>query len=355
MGAQRLSDAARAKLAANMRARRADPTFIAKLAAERAARNAWTPEQIEVARRLAAEGASMSAIGRATGVYASTAQKRCEAAGIDLGVAARRMEAGADVLRRHYASDMAPAALRALYGAARGVTPTPEMIHGHAKAMGLTRPEGIRVRNLTARRAAVTAERAAHLGVLAERVQRHIDAGLSLRAAAKAARVGHGTLSELRKAALVTAPVRAVVRTAKPDPEAKHRAKDAADRALAERLQAKLDGGLSLAPACATLRISWDRGRRLRDRGLVRVPERVRAEPAPPRQFQTVEAFLAGGGAITRCPAAYAAPTTGGAVSEADAARLRAHAEAAARELARHGGNSWKAARAAQAQRRAAA
>lgn len=351
----RLSPEARAKLAEGMRARRADPAFIAKLAAERAERNAWTPEQVEVARRMAADGASMRAIGLATGVYTSTARKRCQAAGIDTGVAARRLEAGAEVLRQHYASDMPPAALRALYGAAREVTPTPEMIYGHAKSLGLARPECVRVRNLTARREAVAAERAARMVVLAERVQRHIDAGLSLRAAAKAARVGHGTLADMRKSALVTVPARVVVRAAKPDPEAKRRAKDAADRAMAVRLQAKLDAGLSLAPACASLRISWDRGRGLRDRGLVLVPARVRAVPPPKPKVETVEAFLAGGGAITRCPAAYAAPTTGGEVSAADAARLRAHAEAAARELARHGGNSWKAARAAQAQRRAAA
>jgi hypothetical protein len=317
----RISEAARARLAEAMRARRADPAFVAKLAAERATRQAWAPEQIETARRMAADGATAGAIGRALKVDENTARARCLAAGIDLGVAARRMEAGAAVLRQHYATTIHPDDLLALYGAARETVVTRKMLNAHAKSMGLRRPAEVRLWNLGKHRQDVSVARAARMAALAARVQRHIDAGMVLRDAARAEHVGNRVVTELRASGAVRLRARAAAPKPAPDAEA-HRM--AADAARERRRQA-----------------------RERDRAII--------PAAAPRAFQTVEEFLAGGGRITRCPAAYVAPSEGGSVSAEDAARLRAHAQAAAAEMAKHGNNGWKAARAALGKRRAAA
>jgi hypothetical protein len=126
----------------------------------------------------------------------------------------------------------------------------------------------------------------------------------------------------------------------------------AARLAMAPKMQALLDGGMSRIQAATQLGMSPKRAARMMRDGVIRYPDKppkpakVRAtkppkperpkavpkswvrtptEPPKPRAvFQTVDEWVKAGGIVTRCPAAVLAPTTH-SPSPDDAEALRAY------------------------------
>jgi hypothetical protein len=300
-----------------MKAGRADPAYGRRIAEAAAAHWEWTPEQIATCREMAADARPVREIARALGCHSDRVKARAARHGIDLwAVAAERMADASAVLRQHYATERDPGRVLALYCAARCETVSAEAMHGHAKRLGLHRPEmsqaEFAARGAAARMARQFAERAA----LAGEVQALLDEGVSRKAVKARLAISQKRMERMVAEGLVIVPppppkmpkpprvrVRVRVRPPAPPPPAKP---------VVRRPNA----------------ISFG----------------VNAERPKPIRTQSVEEWLASGGQITRLPTAAVCVTTA-TINEADAAAIRAHREAQEAELARHGGNKWKQAR----------
>lgn len=373
----RISPEAKAKLAALLRARMQTPEYRARLSDAARARCRFTPEQEAICRRMADDGASSKEIGRALGINYGTVAARAARHGIDLGERARRFAAGDAVVRAHYGTMMPTPDVFALFRVARGGDVTQATMQQRAVVLGVRRPaeaEEARFRQLAAERQAWAIE-ARRPRLVA--VQQVLDTGATLKEAARQLGINPKTITEWRRDGLVTkpegAPTVRAPRKVRPARDGMQRAEadnTARMRARAAPVQARIDAGERFADAVAAEGIPIKTAGRWRWMGVLRVPAAVRgtraaAKPRPARKpmpwaatklrpvpkpaprAQTVEEWLAAGGVITRCPTAVAAPVAGVSLSDADVAAHRAHEAAIARNLKRHGGNAWKAQRAA--------
>jgi hypothetical protein len=126
--------------------------------------------------------------------------------------------------------------------------------------------------------------------------------------------------------------------------------------AIAERMQALCDQGLTLTAISQSAGVSYKRLLRMKEEGLLRVPPRVvvpKVKPAPKprpvkaappkkpkalpkswvrdekpatpkRVFESVEAWLAAGNQIKQCPAVMVTPTPNAQIADADKAAIAA-------------------------------
>lgn len=146
----------------------------------------------------------------------------------------------------------------------------------------------------------------------------------------------------------------------RPGPEAARLARVASmlqeRHAIADKMQALVDQGLTLTAISESAGVSYKRLLRMKEEGLLKVPPRVvvpkvKPQPkprpvkaAPPKKpkalpkswvrverpaapkpvFETIEAWLAAGNQIKQCPAVMATPTPNAQISDADKAAIAA-------------------------------
>lgn len=252
----------------------------------------WEAETYDQIRAWLAEGVSARAISGRLGAHWSTLRYRCDKAGIDLPgpeyVEPERMKAAAAVLREHFENAANWRDVFALYCAARGDNPTRAAMSNHAGRLNLFRPTYHLSAGEKERGNAVRGEqwREWRLGQ-ARAVQNLINEGMSRIAAAKESGIGVKTIHRMFRDGMLTQP---------PKPP----------RPL--RVKAPKPPKPIKPPAPRKLPASY-----------------VRAEAPPPKPrptYESVEAWLAAGNAVTRCPTAAAERTTA-TIPEADMAALR--------------------------------
>lgn len=275
-GLARLSELGKAAIA--------DPYRVAAMRAAKAAKNPW-PGRVEALRQMTEDGWSIGRMARYFECSRSTICYNCVLHGISAtAVRNARMEAGAEVLKRIYHLPITMAEKMAEYVKARGP-------------------------------------------VSADAMRQHAQ---RLRLQATRART------------------RAKPRTMPPKATANLIALRAEERAaMAPAMQARLNDGASYNALMRETGISWKRLRGMVREGLlvkpprVKVPrKRIRAKAAskpraprpvvyaapkpvkPPIVYQTVEAWLAAGNQVTRCPTAMAAYSPHIDLPEADRAEM---------------------------------
>lgn len=281
-GTQSAATGRHAKAAATLRAIHADPVAGPALKERLSIARRVPPDVIARIGEMAAEGIASEEMARALRLNRTTICKIRKRNGWHAEKDAG-MERGAVVLRAHYATTMEPAELRRLYCEARGRDICISAMGEHANRLGLYRPPEMRNKIGANRGAqATSAKRQAARVDLATRAQPLLDAGMSMAEAAAALHVSTNLIGRLRREDLIRVTVRYG-----PRPGA---------RAMAPPPPKKLPPSYVRAPAPPSL-------------------------PTP--TYQTVEAWLAAGNAITRCPAAMSVPTSAD-LSAADMAAMHA-------------------------------
>lgn len=271
------------------KARRLSVETRAKIQAAARARYAWDASKVARVKTMLMAGVSTRDICRREGIDRSTLSRFCDNNNLTRHRRQNYCEASSQVLRDHYATNPDRAELLRLYRAARGFEASQSALQTHAFALGLKRPRSFLPQKPAPRsRADVAAETAA------------------LNAAERAA--------------------------------------------LAPRVQALLDAGVTCAEAARQLGISTKRTQRMMKDGLIVRPVKEAAPPPKPKRkvlpaswvrvapppakprptYQTVEEWLAAGGQITRLPAAAAHVTTADLGNGRE--MIRQHAEVMAQD-----------------------
>lgn len=271
------------------KARRLSVETRAKIQAAARARYAWDASKIARVKTMLMAGVSTRDICRREGIDRSTLSRFCDNNNLTRHRRQNYCEASSQVLRDHYATNPDRAELLRIYRAARGFDASESALQTHAFALGLKRPRSFLPQKPAPRsRADVAAETAA------------------LNAAERAA--------------------------------------------LAPRVQALLDAGVTCAEAARQLGISTKRTQRMMKDGLIVRPVKeaapppkpkrkvlpaswVREAPPPPKPrptYQTVQEWLDAGGQITRLPAAAVHVTTADLGNGRE--MIRQHAEVMAQD-----------------------
>jgi len=285
-----------ARIKAASRARMNDPRMQQILQAGREAKRGWTEERKDQVRAWAAEGVEVIEMARRLGIDDSSIRGRAKQYGIDLRVTvAARYAACAAVLREHYETPMSFKQVWALYNVARGARASRKSLMLHARRLGLSRMMGDGGDYGEHRAKQFAAERIDLIPV----VQKMLDDG-----ATRAVIMRDAKLSKTRLATMFR--LGEIVRRT-PAPKATRVAKPKVAKPPKPKAPRRL-------PASYV---------------------RAAAEPAKPKPtYESVEAWLAAGNAITRCPTVAALPTTA-TIPEADrmamAALYAARAEARAK------------------------
>jgi hypothetical protein len=275
---------------ASRRALAANPGHIAVMLKARAAKREWSEEKKIQVRAWVADGLSKLEMARRLGIGDDTLRRHAERYGIDLrGEEKRRLDASAAVLKQHYASPMLLKDILVLYSAARGRDMSRQAMRAHAHTLrvrrgrGKERPGEDRVHFFAEQRKS-----------LIPRVQAMLNEYATIREIMAAVGASKTRLERMLKWGEVV----------RPPPKARVPVKRVRkSRAKPKELHQKMGRKPKALPA------SW-----------VRV-EKPR-EPKP--VFQTVEAWLAAGNQVKRCPTAAAYYTTA-QIPPADCAALTAH------------------------------
>jgi hypothetical protein len=275
---------------ASRRALAANPGHIAVMLKARAAKREWSEEKKDQVRAWVADGLSKLEMARRLGIGDDTLRRHAERYGIDLrGEEQRRLDAGAAVLKQHYASSMLLKDILVLYSAARGRDMSRQAMRAHAHTLrvrrgrGKEKPGEDRVHFFAEQRKS-----------LIPRVQAMLNEYATIREIMAAVGASKTRLERMLK-------WREVVR---PPPKARVPVKRVRkSRAKPKELHQKMGRKPKALPA------SWVRTEKAR-------------EPKP--VFQTVEAWLAAGNQVKRCPTAAAYYTTA-QIPPADCAALTAH------------------------------
>lgn len=295
---------------------------LARLRAGHAAHFAWSDDTIAAIKRMAAEAVDVTNIAKRLGLHVKTLRNRAPLLGIDLiGEARRRQARGDEVLRRLYPTDADIDTVHAAWVEAIGEQRSRIAMRSRAVHINLRRDTETPVaRMLRANRARQGKAEAARREKAAA-IQRDIDAGATRGEILVTHRVARETLRQMTRGGLVTfPPVVAVVKPPKPP------------RQVVAKVAKVVAPKQPKPPKLALGRILE-----------IRDAER---RPTPPRAaFQTVEAYLAAGGKITRCPTVAVLPTQAEIPAE-DRAAMAAHHKAADAT-----GKDWKAQRAAMFRR----
>jgi DNA invertase Pin-like site-specific DNA recombinase len=266
-----------------------NPAHVRLMLKARAAKREWSEEKKNQVRVWVAEGLSKLEMARRLGIGDDTLRRHAERYGIDLrGEEQRRLDAGAAVLKQHYASPMLLKDILVLYSAARGRDMSRQAMRAHAHTLrvrrgrGKEKPGEDRVHFFAEQRKS-----------LIPRVQAMLDEYATIREIMAAVGASKTRLERMLK-------WREVVR---PPPKARVPVKRARkSRAKPKELHQKMGRKPKALPA------SW-------------VREEKPREPKP--VFQSVEAWLAAGNQVKRCPTAAAYYTTA-EIPEADRAALTA-------------------------------
>ena len=256
---------------------------------------AWSTETVDQIRAWLADGVSAREISRRLGVHPSTLRYRANVHDIELPGAdlidPEKMQAAAAVLHTHFSTEPEWRKTLALYAEARGDNPTRAAMNNHARRLKLFRPiYSINAEQRTRGQETRSREFREWREGLAERAQVLINLRMTRDQVAAAMKIGPKTVLRLIKEGLVRDPP-------KPPPIPK-----------APRIKAKKAPKPVKPPPPRKLPASY-----------VRAP----VEPAKPKPvYQSVEAWLAAGNTVTRCPTAAAERTTA-TIPEADMAALR--------------------------------
>lgn len=294
----------RAKLAERGRAIMSDP---AHQAAMREARmHGWSAERIEKLRDLAGRGWTMAAIAREMRVHPDTLRARTKEYGVEIINRVSCYKAAAAVLTEWWPTLRPAAEIFPLYEAALRAKTTRKAMGEHALRLKLRRPTNILDQTRRAN-AKVMIERWHQLRAeKAPEIQRALDEHGTYMGAQIATGVSERLIRIMVREGLVT---KAPRKKAPPAP------------ATPPKRYAPISYGVAMTR-----------------------PGPIKAE--------SVEAFLARGGQITRCPTVALQPTQA-TIPEADREAIRVRREEQERALKRSGGNHWLAARAAFFARRA--
>jgi hypothetical protein len=272
---------------------------------------AWTEATYTQIREWLAAGVSGREIANRLGVYKYTLSIRCERAGIALPtkheMTPEGKKAAEAVLFAHFATEPDVHLVYALYREARGDDPTMPAMIQHAAKHGLRRPtRRITPETQALGREAIAAQHAARKAEQAERVQKLLDQRLPVSVVTERLGLGEKAVRRLIRDGLVTRPA--------PLPKPPRPVKVKAPRPIKPPAPRKLPASYVRAPA----------------------------PPPPPKPtYETVEAWLAAGNAITRCPTAAASYTTA-TIPEADRLALTAlYAEREANKIKRVG-SAWR-------------
>jgi hypothetical protein len=285
---------------ASRRALAANPGHIAVMLKARAAKREWSEEKKDQVRAWVAEGLSKLEMARRLGIGDDTLRRHAERYGIDLrGEEQRRLDAGAAVLKQHYASPMMLKDILVLYSAAREREMSRQAMRAHAHTLrvrrgrGKEKPGEERVHFFAEQRKS-----------LIPRVQAMLDEYATIREIMAAVGASKTRLERMLK-------WREVVR---PPPKARVPVKRVRkSRAKPKELHQKMGRKPKALPA------SW-----------VRVEKPA---PKPKPVYQSVEEWLAAGNAIKRLPTVAVGATTA-TIPEADRAAIqRVYAEREAAQL----------------------
>lgn len=213
---------------------------------------------------------------------------------------------GAAVLRQHYHTMMPTAQVLALYIAARAMPVTIKNMHAHAAGLKIARPTGLQVGIPLAAKVALDASRRARRERIAAAVKQRLAEGAYMSSIMTEMGFAQGLLQTMKREGLLenrvyrsfppAQPVARKPRAVKPPPAPKPKRRPA----------------------------SWVR------------PE-LPAAPAPivKIEYETVEAWLARGNQITRCPAAVCAPSQHVMTSPEDRATITSRNDAERAALAK--------------------
>lgn len=249
------------------------------------ARNGWSDDKQAQVRQWVADGLSGNEIARRLGSSPDTVRSRAKRYGIDLhGLTVARLKAGGAVLLAHYVSLMPMADVLALYRQARGFDVAETALISHAHKLGLRRPTLARMATIMER---TSANARAVREQMAPRAQALINDEVTGPQVAVQMGISYKTFRRMTREGLVTLPPR------KPK---ERQIKPKVVKATAPPKPRKL-------PA------SW-----------VRTPA---PPPKPKPVYQTVEAWLAAGHQVTRCPA-VAVEATQATIPEADRMAVQA-------------------------------
>jgi hypothetical protein len=280
------------------------PEVLARARAAYEANHGWNAETQAQVREWAAAKIAVREMARRLGADTNTVVSRAKKYGIDLrGPVAASYEAGGEVLKQHYGTTMPFEQIRELYSAARGRKMSVRPIRVHAAQLGLRRPTKGWAHPVGQQRAEdYRAQRLARR----DDVQRMLDQHATIEQITRALGMSRTRLGNMLKEGMVVRPP--------PPPKA---AKPPRFRAAPKPTK---------PPAPRKLPASY---------------VRAAAEPAKPKPtYESVEAWLAAGNAITRCPTVAALPTTA-TIPEADRLAMVALYAARASEWNRKGKRRW--------------
>ncbi len=271
----------------------------------------WTEATYDQIREWVAAGVSGREIAIRLDVYKYTLTTRCERAGIALptkhAMTPEGKKAAEAVLFEHFETEPDVHLVFALYSEARGDDPTMPAMTQHAAKHGLRRPtRGITADAQEAGREAIAAQHAARKSEQAAAVQRLLNERLPARVVTERLGLGEKAIRRLIRDGLVTRPA--------PLPKLPPPSKVKAPKPIKPPAPRKLPATYVRAPA----------------------------PPPPPKPtYESVEAWLAAGHAIKRCPTAAASYTTA-TIPEADRLALTAlYAEREANKIKRVG-SAWR-------------
>jgi len=265
------------------------PEVIAKARAAYEAKREWSEETQAQVRQWGAECLPTREIARRLGISYDTVAKRGKKYGIDLFAMQMARRAAADaVLRDQFHSAKSLDDLLPVYCAALGQNVAKIAMTRAARKLKI----GARQHPVNALNRSRAEQAAARRAALAVEAQKMFDSGMSMKATVRSLRMGRDLLRWLIASGAVVKPAPKVQEKAPKPPRVRVRK----PKPQAQKKPRKL-------PA------SW-----------VRV-EKPR-EPKP--VFQTVEAWLAAGNEVKRCPTAAAYYTTA-QIPPADCAALTAH------------------------------
>lgn len=247
----------------------------AKISQKARERYKWDDAKIERVKALLLAGASAREIKRKEHVYRGTLKKFCIEHGLPCRLRRSFTQAGDALLKEKYETERDLNALLRQYQEAREYPASYDAMRQHAARLGLHRPRfGA---DKPKHRADRAAEYAQARQAIAPVLQQWLNTGIGVAAAAKCMGISGKRAFRMVHDGLVVRPA--------PPPKPPRPA--AAKRAKAPK-QAK-------PPKPKALPKSWVRSV---------------APPKPKPVYETVEAFLAAGGRITRCPAAAVHVTT---------------------------------------------
>lgn len=262
----------------------------------------WSADDLANIAAWVAAGQSQSEMARQLGITKTGFKLRADKLGIHYVADTRAVAVarGIAVLREHYTTNPDTAAVLALYRAATGrPNTTPKQMSFNASRMKLRRPRESKQASLRAAHAANAAAVEARRAAAAERIRAFLADGGTITQARAAFGHGEKMIARMRRDGLLPQTVRSVKAPKPPHVKAAPKPRPVK------------------APKTARVVVYAE-------------PKPVKPKPV----YQTVEAWLAAGNTVTRCPTAMAAYSPHIELPEADRAAMVAIHAARAAEVA---------------------